>query len=253
MLNTLLAKTENTAAENVHIYLKKRRVRNREQYHTDKRAVDALHRKFERKQRKNRRMKSRLREINEVVLYENDIENVIKAHRKYDLTVLQTKIFFGLLFFARMYNSEHCRVGTEWKFKQFCGCFKERIGFADMDFVRQYGLLLIFETGEEVFSRYRSAVPELDYIYEGAEEKTAVAYRHTVTVENNRLDLDAVFDAAMPKQWRVKRCEACGGIVFIRGNRQKYCEKCSHEKHKRQQRMAMKRKREREKAKQIAG
>lgn len=215
--------------------------------------MEALRRKFERKQRKNRRMRSRLREVQQVVLYQNDIDCVVKAHQRFDLTVAQTKIFFGLLFFARMYGSEHCRVGTEWKFKQFCGCFKERIAFADMDFIGRYGLLRIFETEDEVFSRYRSAVPELDYIYEGVRQKDEIAYSYIVDINNNRLDLDAVFAAAMPVQWRVKRCEACGKAAFIKGNRQKYCEQCSHEKHKRLQRAAMKRKREREKDKAIAG
>lgn len=88
---------------------------------------EGLYTKFENMIHRNERVGCKLREVNEVVIYKSDLDYIENARKQYHLTVRQTELLFGLIFFSRMNNCKWCRIGTTFKWKSFRSCFDKTI------------------------------------------------------------------------------------------------------------------------------
>lgn len=197
--------------------------------------------KFTRKIKRNRDMKTKLREINEVVLYKSDFDVIEKVRKEHDLTELQTSVVFGLIFMSRMNDTKWCRIGTEYKAKGFWSCFNKYVAPEDKWAVWDTG---VFDTyKEKAFQKYEN---KTDKIYLNFDNKDEVAYVFKTTVENNKLNFSELAKEILPN-FNMKYCIHCGKAFVPASNRQKQCAECKKENEKEQARIRKQRQRDREK------
>lgn len=198
---------------------------------------------------RNAKLKKKLREVKEVVLYKSDILAAEEARKKYRLTELQSDILVGLIFFSRMNDCKYARVGTEFKFKQFKGCFKRTIKEEDIEAVLSTGLFNLYvNEKKDIKNDYYNYKAEKDYEYLGYDNKDEVGFIYKVTPKNNKLSLTGIHKVIIPNSDK-KRCERCGNDFSPKNNRQKFCSTCQTEVRKEQARERKRRQREREKLK----
>ena len=183
---------------------------------------------------RNRKMKKQLRMIEKVNIYASDIKAINKARKQFNLTQLQINLLCGLIFFSRMNNSRYCRVGTEFKFKQFKSCFKKTIKQKDIDAVLATGLfemeIITKESADKMRKqkRYLNIRDERDYEYMNFDNKDEIAFSYKVTIDNNKLDLTNIAAEILPN-YKVKYCANCGTEFIPTNNRQLVCLDCKKE------------------------
>lgn len=198
---------------------------------------------------RNAKLKKKLREVKEVVLYKSDILAAEEARKKYRLTELQSDILVGLIFFSRMNDNKFCRVGTDFKWKQFKGCYKRTITDKDIEAVLNTGLFnLYINEKKDIGNEYLNYKAEKDYEYLGYNDKDEVGFTYKTTPKNNKLSLTGIHKVIIPNSDK-KRCERCGDDFSPKNNRQKFCLDCQTEVRKEQARERKRRQREREKLK----
>lgn len=198
---------------------------------------------FVKKTARNKRMGTKLREINEVIIYKSDFDAITKAKRKYGLTEHQTAILFGLIFFSRMNQVRWCRIGTAYKLKSFKSCFNKTITEKDMAKIKETGLItsLKLEKGK-AYNQLREQADylhietEVDYVYENFDNQDEVAYVFKTDKENNKLDLSALAKEVI-KDYKVKYCSVCGKEFKPNSNRQHMCESCKQNVQREQARL----------------
>ena len=164
---------------------------------------------FERRSARAKKMKMNLREIEEVVLYKSDFKAIENAKREHHLTEHETKLLFGLIFFSRMYDSEFCRIGTDYKMKSFLSCFDKTYYDETWERVEQTGLFYY----------------TTDWVYTGFHTKDDVAYRFVVTIDNNKLNLSELAKKIVPC-FKTKYCVRCESEFIPNSNSQKMCPEC---------------------------
>lgn len=201
--------------------------------------------KFEKRIARNKRMKTKLREVNEVVFYKSDFDTIEKARKNFGLTELQTQAVFGLIFMSRMNGVKYCRIGTEYKSKGFWSSFDKHISIEDRQYIFSLGIFENFVTDKrkarkqldnhygEGYSDYLHLTDESDYVYKNFDNKDEVAWVFHTTVENNRLNFSQICREAMPTL-KYRYCSVCGELFLPNNNKQKQCTKCKEE-HKREQ------------------
>lgn len=200
--------------------------------------------KFEKRIARNKRMNTKLREINEVSLYRSDFEAIEKAKKDFDLTELQVMVCFGLIFMSRMNGVKYCRIGTIYKSKGFWSSFEKHIPLEDRQRVWETGLFEDYATDKtkarkQVESRgegladYLHIEDECDKIYLNFDNKDEVVWTFHTTVENNRLNFSELCRQAMPNL-KKRYCSVCGKEFTPNNNKQKQCTECKEE-HKREQ------------------
>jgi hypothetical protein len=178
-----------------------------------------------RKIRKSMKMKAKLREIDEVILYKSDFDFIKSAKIKHGLTVHQTEVLFGLIFFSRLNDSQYCRIGSKFKRKQFCSCFNRTIEEKDWLAVSK-----VMEQHIQIKPKHEN---EVDFVYPNFENKDAEAYKFVTTVENNRLDLSELAREVLT-DIADRYCSCCGKAFTPNSNRQRQCDEC-REKYKTEQ------------------
>ena len=156
----------------------------------------------------------KLREKNFILINRKDIK-FIRERRKYvQLTVPQIEVMFGIIFFCRMYDSEKAHLDTEFKKKQFIGCF-DTATMEDLEYV----INNIFDEkdGDIIYHRYNNI--ELD--------DTWLSYK--VTRFNNKLDLSKVCRYFITDLTTKRYCAMCLKPFEPTNNRQQVCECCKPE------------------------
>lgn len=202
--------------------------------------------KFDKRVARNKRMNTKLREVNEVVFYKSDFEAIEKAKRDFRLTELQTQVVFGLIFMSRMNGVKYCRIGTTYKNKGFFSSFDKHISVDDCQKVWKTGL---FEddvsdkskTRRMLNNRYGEGYADylhiedyvVDKIYLNFDNQDEVAWVFHTTVENNRLNFSQICKEAMPNL-KNKYCSVCGKEFTPNSNSQKQCTEC-RDKYKKEQ------------------
>lgn len=209
---------------------------------------DEIHKKdkdrrksFERRIHKCNRMNIQLREINEVVIYQSDIDAIDKARKEYNLTESQTQLLFGLIFFSRMNNSKWCRIGTNFKFKSFKACFEKSISNNDIETIRNIGLFK-----NKYINQGKQYNIDYDWEYLNFDNKDKVAYTFKTTLENNKLNLTALAKEVIPN-YKKKYCYYCECEFTPNSNSQYMCCECKKIIVREQARLRKQRQRQREK------
>ncbi len=194
---------------------------------------DDMYVKFEKKMAKNEKMKTKLREVSSVILYQSDIDNILKARREYNLTELQTQVCFGLIFMSRMSGIKFCRIGTTYKSKGFWSAFDKHISPEDKARVWETGLFSTY-VSKKKRAHGVHIEDEVDKIYECFDVKDGgIGYEFITTVENNRLNFSKMCKEAIPNL-RNRHCVVCGEEFVPTNNSQRQCLSCK-EKYKREQ------------------
>lgn len=209
---------------------------------------DDLAYKFEKRIARNRRMKTKLRECNEVIFYKSDFDTIEKARKDFGLTELQTQVVFGLIFMSRMNGVKYCRIGTPYKSKGFWSSFDKHISLEDRQVIWKTGLFENYVTDkgkarrqldnhyEDGFADYLHIVDESDWVYKNFDNKDEVAWTFHTTVENNRLNFSQICKDAMPNL-KNRYCVVCGKEFTPNNNKQKQCTQCKEEHKKEQARL----------------
>lgn len=205
---------------------------------------------FIKKMIRNSKINSKLREINEVILYQSDLDAITKAKQDNKLTEFQLQVLFGLILFSRLHDVEWCRVGTEFKWKSFKACFDKTIKATDLQAILDTGLFKQVVTNKAAARKklgtqaeYLNIKDEIDYKYLGFANKDKVAFIYKTTKENNRLNLTEVFKEVIPN-YKVKYCCECGCEFTPASNRQKMCTDCKAKVIKEQARVRKQRQRQ---------
>lgn len=161
----------------------------------------------------NRKPKHKLRENTVITIYQDDLKFIREIRKYYELTVPQIEILFGLIFFCRMNGDEKTNLSTEFRKKQFIGCFK-RARIQDFDYII-----------EEV-DAFRKT-DDSDYIYYYYDvNKYSKAIKIDVTLRNNKLDLTKMAHKYIPDILDKRYCEMCLHPFEPTSNRQKVCKNC---------------------------
>lgn len=204
--------------------------------------------KFEKRIARNKRMNTKLREVNEVVFYKSDFDTIEKAKKDFGLTELQVQIIFGLIFMSRMNNVKYCRIGTEYKSKGFWSSFDKHISIEERHFIYSLGLFDKYVSNKgkarrqldnhyhEGYADYLHLTDENDWVYKNFDNKDEVAWVFHTTVENNRLNFSQICKDAMPN-FKYRYCSVCGELFLPNNNKQKQCTKCKEEHKKEQARL----------------
>lgn len=187
---------------------------------------------FIKKTIRNRKINTKLREINEVVLYKSDFDAIEKARKEYRLTELQTQILFGMIFFSRMNNVAWCRIGTPYKLRSFKACFEKTIKQEDIFKIAETGLFKQVVTNKDEAkyklkeqAEYLHIETEADWYYLNFDNQDEVAYVFKTTLKNNRLNLTKLAKEVIP-DFKAKYCIHCGAEFYPKSNRQKMCDEC---------------------------
>lgn len=214
--------------------------------------------KFIKKINRNKKLKIKLREVNEVILYKSDFDAIEKAKRECKLTELQIQLCFGLIFMSRMNDVRWCRIGTTYKSKGFYSSFDKHISDEDRQAVMSTGL---FEDYINIKGKARGQLrqkydyekmeylhieDEIDKVYLNYDNKDEVAWVFKTTVENNRLNFSRLCKEALPNL-KNKYCTVCGKEFTPNNNKQKQCTECKEKYAKENARLRKQRQRKREK------
>ncbi len=202
--------------------------------------------KFEKRIARNKRMRTKLREVDSVSLYRSDFEAIEKVKKDFGLTELQTQVVFGLIFMSRMNGVKYCRIGTAYKSKGFWNAFDKHIPLEDRQVIWETGLFEHFESDkakarkqldnhyESGFADYLHITDESDKIYTKFDIQDEVVWTFHTTVENNKLNFSELCRQAMPNLLKNRYCSVCGKEFEPTNNRQKQCPDC-REEHKKEQ------------------
>ena len=177
-----------------------------------------------------------LRSVECVCLYQKDIDFIISACRKYNMTASLRKELFCIVFLCRLYGTEYLDLGRENNLKGFCAAcndcqvyqvgvrcekwsdnYREPNGF---DKLAEYGLIEreSKKSGYRIVGcRYRYALFYLD------DETPALQIK--INLGNNRVDIDRL--ARETGLLDLKFCNVCGKVYSARGNKRKVCMTCA--------------------------
>ena len=194
--------------------------------------VDTFKRSMTYREERCKAINTKLREIDEVVLYKSDFDAIEKARKEYRLTELQTQILFGMIFFSRMNNIAWCRIGTLYKLRSFKACFEKTIKQEDIFKIAETGLFKQVVTNKDEAkyklkeqAEYLHIETEADWYYLNFDNQDEVAYVFKTTLENNRLNLTKLAKEVIP-DFKAKYCIHCGAEFYPKSNRQKMCDEC---------------------------
>lgn len=155
----------------------------------------------------------KLREHKMVLLNKKDIK-FIRHCRKYNtLTVPQIEVLFGIIFFCRMNRSEKANLDTEFKKKQFIGCF-DSATLKDFEYVTTHIYNVEIVDGDVVYFPYSNIEDEDEWI------------EIPVTRLNNKLNLSKMAHKYIVDISDKRYCEMCIKPFTPTNNRQKVCECC---------------------------
>lgn len=209
---------------------------------------DDLYVKFEKRIARNRRMKTKLKECNEVIFYKSDFDTIERLRKEHDLTELQIQIVFGLIFMSRMNGVKYCRIGTPYKWKGFWSSFDKHITIEERRTIWDMGIFESYVTDKrkaqkqldyhygEGFAEYLNVVDEADIVYKNFDIQDEVAWVFHTTVENNKLNFSQICREAIPNL-KNKYCAVCGKEFTPNNNKQKQCTQCKEEHKKEQARL----------------
>lgn len=160
----------------------------------------------------NRKPKRKLREHTAITIYQGDLDYIKDVRKCFNgVTIPQIEIMFGIIFFCRMNGNKKANLSTEFKKKQFLGCFK-RARMQDLDAVL------------DKFS-YFDRTQDNDYSYDGYNgDLNPIEIK--VTLSNNKLDLTKMAHEYIPDILNNRCCEMCLELFEPKSNRQRVCSKC---------------------------
>lgn len=192
----------------------------------------------------------KLLEVNEIKVYKQDLEYIKKQIEEYDLTQREQLCLFGVAMMCRILNTDTIDLTTQFKIKQFCGCFDGRIWDTLYDTGKWYnsyhapcGMDMISDT-YNILTRTssESGAGKIGcyYTYHNYELSSRdVVLEYAVTPENNRLDLFDVYQRVGLKY--IRFCTRCGDVFYSRSGVAKYCECCNKEVKRQQTRERVRR------------
>ena len=153
----------------------------------------------------------KLREHEKIMLNKRDIKFIRECRKYNNLTVPQIEVLFGIIFFCRMNDSERANLDTEFKKKQFIGCF-DSATMKDFEYITThiYGIEIV--DGECIY-----------YPYETIEDEWIEI---PVTRFNNKLNLSKMAHKYIVDISDKKYCRMCLKPFNPTNNRQKVCECC---------------------------
>ena len=175
-----------------------------------------------------------LRQVNEITLYNYDIEYIKLATRSYNLTQRQVKVLTGVIVMCRINDNDTLDLMNKYRIKQFCSCFGKDVtaeyikgdtwwnGYeapVDMN-VLSDGYGIIDRVSAEVAPNRIGCL----FRYPFFEQKDSVAYTYKVTPQTNKLDMNRV--CADIGLLNYKYCEKCGEKIEW-GVRTHYCKACA--------------------------
>lgn len=176
----------------------------------------------------------KLRNITNVTIYKSDIRIIRDIKKKYHCTQEELEILFGMIFFSRMYDSKYCRIGTKFKYKQFCKCLgnvsNSRISTTINKICDEYGVFdrIHLDNSDESPEHYHFYFigKQDDYIYKCFDNKDEIYTVITVTDKNNKLDIQKMYKQTV-RDKNIKYCSLCNRRFKPNSNRQKYCDDCA--------------------------
>jgi hypothetical protein len=156
----------------------------------------------------------KLREHKDIMINKKDIKLIREVRKNTTLTVPQIEVLFGLIFFCRMYDTENANLNTEFKKKQFLGCF-EKATIKDLNYVAS-NVLAIEETedGDYIYHPFSNIELEDEWIH------------IPVTKANNRLNLTKMAHKYITDIADKRYCKMCSKPFKPTNNRQQVCEEC---------------------------
>ena len=197
--------------------------------------------------------------IDKIKIYEQDVEYIKDAVRKYPLTQKETLVLFGVILMCRIKQVETLDLTTKYKLQQFCGCFegfKRKIWKVCVDTGKWYetyhepnGIKKLCDTYDLLLRTKSEPGPDkigCYYTYYNYELKNKnVIYEYVVTPRTNRLDIWDVFCNVGLQD--IHFCKKCGTEYHLNSSTTLYCKKCAKEIKKEQTRERVKRYRNRNK------
>ena len=156
---------------------------------------------------------AKFREHKFILINDKDIKFIREARKYTTLTVPQIEVLFGIIFFCRMHDSERAQLNTEFKKKQFIGCF-ETATIKDLEYVVSHVYGITEEDGDIVYPNFKNA--ELD-------DKWIAM---TVTRFNNKLNLSKVARQFIKDITDKRYCAMCLKPFKPTNNRQQVCDCC---------------------------
>ena len=180
--------------------------------------------------------KNELLRVKNIKVYRQDIEFIKEQIKKYNLAQQEQLCLFGIVMMCRILNTDTIDLTTEFKIKQFCGCFDSKLYSYQSKLGRwyetyyapwgmenvsdKYGILLRTDsehTAKKIGCYYTYLNYELT-------DKT-VDLEYVVTPDTNRLDLMQIYQDVGLKY--LKFCSRCGKAFYSKESAIKYCDECS--------------------------
>lgn len=227
-LKNLLMKTDMSPPECADFYYE--HMKNRESVTYDRSYIIS---KFYNKKSK----RGKLREINQVVIYQKDFDYVENAKKFLNLSYAAVRALFGIIFFSRMLGSEKVYLDTLRGLRHFDGCYGKNVSIIYVEgetWIGGYntvtGLPIVSDTYHLV---ERMPTDNIGCIYRYPEfslhKEDKVAYIFDVTLETNRLRLENLTKELFDP--RKQYCVLCGSEYYTNGpNASLYCKECAKEK-----------------------
>lgn len=188
---------------------------------------------------KSKSNESTLSKIDQIVLYEKDLDYIENAKKEYHLNQTQVEALFGVIFFCRMYNVKKLFLNTQFKLNQFSSCFKKRLHVTYKSEGTWYDGYNTISGLPEISDKYHLLVREptdgvgCNYIYPNFDllNDDKIGYTYKVTKETNLLDLVPVSKILFDPH--VCYCVVCKKQYYtLKPNGSLYCKKCAAEKEK---------------------
>lgn len=157
---------------------------------------------------------AKFREYKSILINNADIKFIRHTRKHNTLTVPQIEVLFGIIFFCRMNASEKANLDSEFKMKQFLGCF-DAVTMEDFEYVVSH-VQGIGKTDSGDYTYHISCVVE--------EDDTWIEI--PVTKTNNRLNLTKMAHKYITDISNKRYCQMCLKPFKPTNNRQKVCSEC---------------------------
>lgn len=175
--------------------------------------------------------------VDQIALYEKDLEYVESAKKDYHLNYAQVKALFGVIFFCRLFGTKKISLDTSHRLKQFSGCFQERTSsmyWHGSNWDNGYTTIIgLQQVSDEYHLLLRSQTDNIGCVYEYPEfeltQNDKVSYIYKVTKETNKVQLSGIVRKMFDP--RDCYCVICGTPYHTEGpNASLYCKACAKEK-----------------------
>lgn len=197
--------------------------------------------------------KNTLRNLDKIVVYKQDLDFMKEQIRKHNMGKREQLCMFGVIVMCRINDTDTLDLTTDYKIKQFCGCFDKRLWTVVYDsgmWYEAYHAPVGMEMVSDVYNILKRKDSERKikqvgcyYTYENFKlTDDEVAYEMVVTPNTNRLNLSKMFgDIGLEN---IRYCACCGKAYYSSCKTALYCGSCRAQIKKNQTRERVRRYRE---------